>query len=225
MRDHEEITIGADPEVKPSVDEFYVWLFGSYLPTRFPSMFQLQSSPHSPSIKEDFVLNLVTSEEISLHPPLAITDCLRMIGSHVDDDFLFLLPSPDGDGYSLQSYVTCFPSGFNTKEKLYLKLRDIHHQVPGYKKKLGKSMDRFFDRIEVGRFVKRTNVVDPHTYSQIIETDKVCDSGLSLQLINYSHRSEPTFMRASKPRRKILILIRLVHVVLWFTICCYSLLN
>jgi hypothetical protein len=58
----------------------------------------------------------------------------------------------------LQGYVTCFPAGFNTKEKFGLKLRDIHKPVPGYKEKLELSMDRTFDRLEVGKVIKRSNV-------------------------------------------------------------------
>lgn len=76
----------------------------------------------------------------------------------MDEDILILLPSDDGDGYSLKGFVNCFPAGFNTKEKLGLKLRDIHTPVPGYKQKLELSMDRFFDRLEVGKVVKRANV-------------------------------------------------------------------
>jgi hypothetical protein len=39
-----------------------------------------------------------------------------------------------------------------------MKLRDIHGPVPGYKEKLEKSMDRFFEKLEVGRVVRRSNV-------------------------------------------------------------------
>ena len=76
-----------------------------------------------------------------------------------DEEFLLLTKAPGEDQYALRGFVLCFPSGFNTKEKFGLKLREIHAPVPGYEEKLAFSMDRFFDRLEVGRAVKRFNVV------------------------------------------------------------------
>lgn len=75
-----------------------------------------------------------------------------------DEEFLLLAKGPDEDQYALKGFVLCFPSGFNTKEKFGLSLREIHTPVPGYAEKLALSMDRFFDRLEVGRAVKRSNV-------------------------------------------------------------------
>lgn len=76
----------------------------------------------------------------------------------MDEDFLLLLKAEDGDGYVLSGFVTCFPAGFDTKKKFGMRLRDIHGPVPHYKAKLEKSMDRFFEKIEVGRLVQRSNV-------------------------------------------------------------------
>lgn len=102
--------------------------------------------------------NSATSEYISLEPESKVEETLKRLGGIVEDDLLFLLPADDGDGYQLKAFVTCFPNGFNTKKKLNLKLRDIHTPVPGYKEKLEKSMDRWFNRLEVGTFVRRYNV-------------------------------------------------------------------
>jgi hypothetical protein len=149
MLDHHPIVLQASPSVKPAVNELYTWLVSTYLPTRFPTMFTLSANG---------LLNHATSESIPITPPSDPIRALEILGGNIDDDFIFLLPSDDGDGYVLKGFVTCFPSGFNTKEKFGLKLRDIHKPVPGYKEKLEKSMDRFFDKIEVGRIVLRTNV-------------------------------------------------------------------
>lgn len=149
MQDHHSIVLQADPSISPAVNELYTWLFSVYLPTRFPTMFSLGTSN---------LLNHATSESIPLTPPSDPIKALEILGGNIDDDFLFLLPSEDGDGYVLKGFVTCFPSGFNTKEKFGLKLRDIHKPVPGYKEKLEKSMDRFFDKLEVGKVVLRANV-------------------------------------------------------------------
>jgi hypothetical protein len=149
MKDHHEIVLQAAPSIKPAVDELYTWLVSTYLPRRFPTMFTLTS---------EALLNHATSQSIPVTPPSDPLQALEILGGNIDDDFLLLLPSEDGDGYVLKGFVTCFPSGFNTKEKFGLKLRDIHKPVPGYKEKLEKSMDRFFDNIEVGKVVLRMNV-------------------------------------------------------------------
>lgn len=120
-------------------------------------MFQLR--PGTEKTKLAFLENLVNGERVPVSPghdkPL---DSLRTLGGLVEDDLLFLLPSDDGDSYTLRGLVTCFPNGFNTSQKLNLKLRDIHKPVPEYKEKLEKSMDRYFSRLPVGKFIMRANV-------------------------------------------------------------------
>ncbi|TVY37698.1 hypothetical protein LOCC1_G007258 [Lachnellula occidentalis] len=147
IEDHHDTVIQACPAITPALDELYTWLTGSYLPTRFPSMFKL-SPTH--------LLNLVTSEPLPLQPPIDPIHTLELLGKNLDDDFLLLLPC-DGDQYELKGFITCFPSGFNTKDKFGMTLKDIHTPVPGYKEKLERSMDRFFSRLEVGRVVQRSN--------------------------------------------------------------------
>ncbi|CZT49864.1 uncharacterized protein RSE6_10761 [Rhynchosporium secalis] len=148
MREHHDIAIQAKPEVKPAIDELYTWLLNEYLPTRYPTMFSVTSLG---------LLNHTTSTHIPLQPSPDPGKTFEILGENLDEDFLILLPSDDGDSYMLKGFVNCFPAGFNTKDKLGLKLRDIHTPVPGYKQKLELSMDRFFDRLEVGKVVKRAN--------------------------------------------------------------------
>ncbi|KAL5331593.1 hypothetical protein ACEPPN_001127 [Leptodophora sp. 'Broadleaf-Isolate-01'] len=149
MSDHKNIVLASDKTAKSAVDELHVWMFKEYLPTHFPQMLQVQVDSETSSGEQGKVLNLVTSESISLQPPESPVEILRVLGGHLEDDFMFLLPSDDGDGYRLQAFVTCFPNGFNTSKKLGMKLRGIHIPVPGYKQKLEKSMERYFDRLEV----------------------------------------------------------------------------
>lgn len=157
IREREKDVLAANPVIFPAILEFHTWMFGTYLPKRYSSMFQL-SSP-SESEKGPYLLNLVTSDRIPIHPsdPLA---ALRHLGAHIDTDFLFLLPSldpADASQYRLEGFITCFPSGFNTPHKLNLLLADIHAPVPGYAAKIGKSMDRFFAALPVGKIVRRVN--------------------------------------------------------------------
>ncbi len=135
--------------------------------SRFPRLFELRTSKSdpntSPSPCQDYthLRNTATNDSYPLTPPTSTLDTLHILGGALEDDFLFLLPSPDGDGYTLQGFVTCFPSGFDTSRKFGLKLREIHGPVPGYREKLEGSMDRYFERLEVGKFVMRVNVGVP----------------------------------------------------------------
>lgn len=155
IAEHTEDVVAALDVSKPAVDEFYAWIVGTYLPTRFPTMFRLR--PH-PETQMTELYSHVTGKYHSLVPKGGPQASLAVLGGLVEDDLLFLMPADDGDSYELKAFVTCFPNGFNTRQKLGLKLRDIHTPVPGYKEKLQKSMDRWFNRLEVGTFVRRYNV-------------------------------------------------------------------
>jgi len=159
MTEHGNTVLAAEPVSKPAVDEFYSWIVGTYLPVRFPKMFALERRMASDVGETASVLrSLVTADLVPLMPPESPLEALKILGGLIDEDLLFLVPSEDGDGYVLKAFVNCYPSGFNPSKKLNLKLRDIHGPVPAYKQKLEKSMDRYFDRLEVGKFVKRANV-------------------------------------------------------------------
>ncbi|KAJ5185357.1 Protein of unknown function DUF3445 [Penicillium cf. griseofulvum] len=146
-----------DPRIRPAISELYNFVLEIYLPTRYPSMFELNA-------KSSLFQNLVTGAAwpTTLSPTTPTTQALEILAQTVDEDFLILLPelSPDSEEqprYVLQAYATCFPAGFNTHEKLGLRLADIHGPVPRYQERIGRSMDKFFARIEVGKFVKRFN--------------------------------------------------------------------
>ncbi|KAF2444837.1 hypothetical protein P171DRAFT_284735 [Karstenula rhodostoma CBS 690.94] len=151
IRENTHEVLAHRPAAGPAVSEFYAWMM-EYLPSRFPTVYTRTPTG---------ILNTVTS----LTLPRNTTDteqALTLLGSNVDTDFLFLLPAPatdasDGPKYSLEGFITCFPSGFSTRSKLGLSLADIHTPVPGYASKLQKPMDRFFASLPVGRIVKRHN--------------------------------------------------------------------
>lgn len=149
MRLQTPTVLQALPDSVLAVNELYTFLFSIYLPQRFPRMFILSSNS---------LYNTATDSSIPLAPSSNPIETLKRIGENIDHEFLLLLKADDGDGYVLKAFVTCFPNGFDTEKKLGLKLRDIHAPVPGYKEKLEMSMDRFFDRLEVGKVVSRSNV-------------------------------------------------------------------
>ncbi|KAF7515472.1 hypothetical protein PCG10_003202 [Penicillium crustosum] len=154
-----------DPRIRPAISELYNFVLRTYLPTRYPSMFKLNA-------ESSIFQNLVTGATwpTTLSPTTPAIQALEILSQTVDDDFLILLPelSPNAEEqpkYVLQAYAVCFPAGFNTRKKLGLRLADIHVPVPGYREKMELSMDRFFGRLQVGKFVKRIN------WSITIETE------------------------------------------------------
>ncbi|EDO02341.1 hypothetical protein SS1G_04817 [Sclerotinia sclerotiorum 1980 UF-70] len=147
IRDHTHTVLQALPSSHAAIQELYTYLTTVYLPTRFPTIYSL--TPTS-------LLNKATNHHIPLHPS-SLLQALHELGTNIDTDFLLLVPSPDGDGYMLGGFIACFPSGFDTQALLGKKIRDIHKPVPRYKEKLEMSMYRTFDRLEVGKIVKRVN--------------------------------------------------------------------
>lgn len=158
---HDTVVAVHDERIRHTVGELYIFLMGTYLPTRYPSMFKVHHTEYEYG-KEALVENLINGELLPTKPTKA-TSTIRMLeilGKTLDEDFLFLLPSKDfeqDNSYLLEAYVTVCPAGFDPRAKLGRKLREIHDPVPGYKEKLESSMDRFFSNIEVGRYVKRAN--------------------------------------------------------------------
>ena len=147
--EHHEV-IGSTGKADEAVFELYTWMTTTYLPKRFPTMFTTTASG---------LLNH-TTKEILPPTPSSATQALEILGSHIDDEFLILLPSDkkeDEGKYRLEAFVTCFPSGFRTRSKLGLLLADIHGPVPHYAQKLERSMDRFFGSLPCFKIVKRWN--------------------------------------------------------------------
>lgn len=166
IKESPKIALGVsnDDRIRPAVEELYTFLTGTYLPLRYPTMFKLHHTDFEYG-KEAVLQNIVTEEIIPTRATSALTPTsalLSILGRHLDEDFLFLLPERDvvakeDAKYVLEAYISCCPSGFNPAEKLGKKLRDIHGPVPGYAEKLEGSMDRFFSKLEVGKYVKRVN--------------------------------------------------------------------
>ncbi|KAL1987915.1 hypothetical protein VTN96DRAFT_1899 [Rasamsonia emersonii] len=161
----------ADPRIRAAVKELYTFLMGTYLPGRYPTMFRLHHTAFETG-KAEMLENLVTGE---IYPAelTALTSTIRALETllkNIDEDFLILLPETTQNGqtkqkegqdsnvkYILEAFATCYPAGFNPRQKLGKRLAEIHAPVPGYADKLEKSMDRFFEKIEVGKYVKRVN--------------------------------------------------------------------
>jgi hypothetical protein len=132
--------LACNPIAAPAVRELYSWLVTTYLPARYPTVYHFVDEGKA-------LKNSVTGDIMPLHLSEGEEETmLRLLGENVDTEFLLMLPShtPGSDEtttttptttYNLQAFINCFPSGFNTREKLGLLLDDIHAPVPGYQKK------------------------------------------------------------------------------------------
>ncbi|KAI1617189.1 hypothetical protein EDD37DRAFT_42115 [Exophiala viscosa] len=154
------INVNDDERVRPAVVEFYIFLMGTFLPLRFPQVFKLHETNYEAG--QTFMLqNTVTGALFPAKPgsKTPTSRLLEILGRTIDEDFLFLLPEKDTEDpkYVLEAYVTVCPSGFDPAEKIGQRLAAIHGPVPGYSSKLEGSMDRFFAKIEPGKYVKRVN--------------------------------------------------------------------
>ncbi|OCT46961.1 hypothetical protein CLCR_02451 [Cladophialophora carrionii] len=221
------VAVNDDYRVRPAVVELYQYLMGTYLPLRFPTMFKLHEAYYEAG--QTFMLeNLVTKALLpaKASPTIPTAMLLETLGRTVDEDFLFLLPEEDEDPspdnkdkdyvpdtkYILEAYVCCCPSGFDPREKLGKRLASIHEPVPGYSAKLEASMDRFFARLEVGKYVRRVNwaiTTNGNLYSAGKGTNHAHEGDALSQLEEVD--SENTFLRCERqtlhrlPKTKALV--------------------
>ncbi|KAJ8128336.1 hypothetical protein O1611_g5299 [Lasiodiplodia mahajangana] len=145
-----DLVIGANPDSHAAVKEIYTWFTGTYLPTRFPTMFELVDEPKG-------ILNRVDGQVYPSEPPESAETALGHLGSMMDEDLLFLLPANDGGGYILSAFVNCFANGPHTRQRLQKNVRAIHAPIPGYEDELASRVDQWFDTLSAGKIVKRTN--------------------------------------------------------------------
>lgn len=154
-----DVTVRCNEIAQPAVFEFYRWMFGVYLPRRFPTVYRLVNHPAGGSLQA--LYNQASDVFIPTAPPSDPLAALRTLGIQIDTDFILLLPtSRDAEGaaiYHLHAFVNPCPSGFNLSEKLGLPLSGVHGGVPGYQARLARSMDKTFARLERGKLIRRSN--------------------------------------------------------------------
>ncbi|KAI0871703.1 hypothetical protein GGS24DRAFT_492025 [Hypoxylon argillaceum] len=148
IKNKPELTIGTGEKVNPAIQELYEEIMVKYLPARYPTMFQARGN---------IVENLATGTTYPLTTTgVTHAQMLAYMGENVEEDFYFMCPDPDGQ-YRLQGYIACFPGGFLSPARVGESVREIHQPVPGYERKLGLSVDRYFTRMEPGDFIGRMN--------------------------------------------------------------------
>ncbi|KAI6714003.1 hypothetical protein JHW43_003433 [Diplocarpon mali] len=123
----------------------------SFLSSRFPQHFAIISSPSGPKI-----INHLTDEVYPIGPscpnPLEVAAKLAM------EDFNILVRHPETGEYHLQASATLFPAGWKLQERIGTSMANLHQPVPGWKEKLGASVNRYFDHLSHKTTMERTNV-------------------------------------------------------------------
>ncbi|TGJ68645.1 hypothetical protein EYR41_004740 [Orbilia oligospora] len=143
-------SLGASERCGPAIKELYSYILSQHLPSRFPGLFT--TSTFNGEFK-----NHVSGDSYALLPPQNLIETLKILATTVEEDILILQKESGKETYSLQGFIACFPNGFDSSKKMGMELREIHAPVPMFKEKLANSMDRFFGRLEVGRWVRRLN--------------------------------------------------------------------
>ncbi|USP79384.1 hypothetical protein yc1106_06658 [Curvularia clavata] len=167
---YEEVVLSAMPSSVPAIREFYRWLIGNYLPNRYPNVYRSYPAQHLSNETRGFITCSIDGTKLPLEPPTEPHDILRIIAENVDAEFFFLQARKykGNRKYIARAYIDCYPFGFDPREKIGLTLAEIHKPVPGFKKKLQLSMDRFFASLPKGKIVKRHNwnvALDHNLYS------------------------------------------------------------
>lgn len=142
-------TIGDYDIGRAAIRELFEQIVLEYLPKKFPTVFQLDRSG---------LHNLITRKCYDIHKPgFKTSEMLKCLGENVEEDFFLMVPDSE-NVYRLQGYIACFPNGFSCPAKVGMSVRELHNPVPGYVERIGKSVDRYFSRMEDGKFIRRWNV-------------------------------------------------------------------
>jgi hypothetical protein len=118
-------------------------LLGRHVLERFPDLYRRDGG--TISIDGGATVDLSAAHE----PPLLLASRL------LQEDLCLLERSPAG--YVLTAASLCAPSYWRLAGKIGKPLREIHGPVPGYRERLGPSVDRFFESLKADRGVWRCN--------------------------------------------------------------------
>lgn len=155
----------------PAVTELFIQVIKNIL-IRYPTVFCLEGTVfrnHVTGAKYDLV-------KIRTEP----RRLLQMLSENVEEDFYLMYPDEDGI-FSLQRFVSCFPNGFSSREKLGQSMRDVHGPVPGLNEGIGNGIDRFMTGLQFGTVVQRLGVSQPFDILCNILTSRLSCVQWSLQ--------------------------------------------
>ena len=111
----------------------------TFLSSRFPQHFTLTTtSLGGPAIHNHLTNEIFPIGQQKCHNPLEIAAKLSM------EDFNILVKNQETGEYELKASATLFPAGWKLQERIGTSMANLHRPVPGWKEKLGGSVNRYF---------------------------------------------------------------------------------
>ncbi|KAL4963738.1 heme-dependent oxidative N-demethylase family protein [Aspergillus stella-maris] len=118
-----------------------------YVTTRFPDMFRADAEyVYIDHLNEKYRIR----EPFELHP-------LAVVGLLVHDD-VYVLKKGLRDLYYMRGVFLGCPSGWRVQQRIGWPLHQIHDDVPMWKEKLQRSMERFFLNLRPDKAIQRNNL-------------------------------------------------------------------
>ncbi|SMF45421.1 Protein of unknown function [Tistlia consotensis] len=121
-----------------------------FLAERFPERFALEGRTLT-RLADGTAWDLDDGPEKGGEHPLA------RAGLWVQEDFCLLQSAGEDEPYLLTAATLSFPTRWKLAEKVGVPLLAIHDPVPGYGERLGRPVDRFFQKLSPDRPVWRAN--------------------------------------------------------------------
>lgn len=143
---------GKDAEL--AVREIYDYSV-SFMAARYPQYFR-------PLAGGDMILNTILNTTLPATSVSAVkdgasaNDLLRILGEHIEEDFLLMGFDPEVGEYRLRACTGIAANGFTWDTRMNLKLTDLHGPIPRYKEKLQFSMNKYFRSMMPGDIVQRS---------------------------------------------------------------------
>lgn len=175
-------TVFKTDEAKPAIIEFYNLVI-DYMIKKYPMHFKINhnNGDNEENNDDESVYNNIIDKTfpIKVDSSYDSDTILDFLSQTIEEDFIILLKDPsridekDGDEYFFKAGIFAFAAGFNPRDRFNTPLSFIHHPIPGYESKLKLSMNRFFNRIQPGQFVTRSNFsVQTHNKYYVDDSNK-----------------------------------------------------
>lgn len=166
----------------------------TFLSSRFPQHFTLTTtSLEGPAIHNHLTNEIFPIGQQNCPNPLEIAAKLSM------EDFNILVKNQETGEYELKASATLFPAGWKLQERIGTSMANLHRPVPGWKEKLGGSVNRYFDHLSPKTCMERTNLFIQTTSDLFQDSPEVVSSDEVIRPERLMVRRErQTFMRLVK---------------------------
>ncbi|KAM3074114.1 hypothetical protein ACMFMF_006137 [Clarireedia jacksonii] len=160
----------------------------SFLTTRYPQSFTLHtrsSTIYSHLTQETFAIGAKCEN------PLETAARLCM------EDFNILIKDAESGEFRLMASATLFPAGWKLQERIGSSMAALHAPVPGWKEKLGRSVDRYFNHLTPKSCMERSNLFVQTTPVLFQDVPEVPSASLTANDI-FVRRERQTFTRLER---------------------------